>query len=215
MGRKITGITFLIASLILLGIGIKGITGNIINNYLQGKFLFMHLIGFALLLVAIVILTSGKSLEGVIVPTGSSYEADKERARGGIKKYEEDKSRLVIISGTVDGGKFIGSQPMKIYKEMRKGGVPKENFIFESKSHNTRENVLYTCEKLKEKGIDEVIVVTDKPHAKRFEMLFNKAKKEGYAPKNLEVKTYSEGLKPSYGPIKAGLAYLKDLVSEF
>jgi len=111
-------------------------------------------------------------------------------------------------------GKFMGSQPMKIYKEMRKEGVPKENFIFESKSHDTKENVKYTCEKLKEKNINEVTIVTDKPHAKRFKMLFNKAKKEGYAPKSLEVKTYSEGLDPSYGPIRANLHYIMDSLSK-
>lgn len=156
-----------------------------------------------------------KSLDVIVVPTGPSYEVDKQRAKAGIKKYNEDKSRLVIISGEIDKIGFIGSQPMKIYKQMRQEGVPRDNFILESKSHNTRENVLYVYDKIKDKreNIKKLIIVTDKPHAKRFVMLFNKAKKHKYIHENLKIDTYSEEIKNSYCLIKAQIAYLKDLIT--
>jgi len=215
------GIALFVLSLVGLSFGVPTMTGNVVNEYFIGKFFGFHLIGLIFFFVSLVIMGSQKSLDAIIVPTGPSYEADRERARAGIKEYDEDKSRLVIISGEIDlrNGQrnFIGSQPMKIYEQMRQEGVPKNHFIFESKSHNTQENVLYTCEKIKEEekekgeNIKELIIVTDKPQARRFRMLFDKAKKQKYIPKNLEIKTYSEGIKSSYGPIKAQIAYLKDL----
>jgi uncharacterized SAM-binding protein YcdF (DUF218 family) len=209
---------FLFISLILILIGVDfNITGNFINNYFVGRFSILHFIGLFLFVSSLIVLVS-KKLEAIVVPTGPSYEADRQRAEGGLRKYHEDNSRLVIISGEVNEKngerKFIGSQPMKIYKQMRKQGVPRDHFIFESHSHNTQENVRYICEemdKIKDKkDITNIIIVTDEHHAKRFKMLFNKSKKYGLAPKSLKIETYSRNIERTYNPFKATLAYIKD-----
>lgn len=216
--KKVFGFPLLGLSLFFLIWRIKfDFTGNFINNYFSSGFMIIHILGILFLVGALGILVEGKGLEGVVVPTGPSYRADHQRALGGVKKYDENRSSLVIITGEMNNSKsersFIGSQPMRIYKEMRKSGVPRDHFVFESLSHNTQENVLYILEKLKEKKINEITVITDKPHAKRFEMMFNKSKKQGIAPENLEVKTYSENINNSYGLVKASLAYLKDYLT--
>ena len=70
MKRRIIGGIFLAASLILLSAGIGGITGNVIKDYIDEKFLFIHLIGFIFLLVSILIFAGRKSLDAIIIPTG-------------------------------------------------------------------------------------------------------------------------------------------------
>ena len=218
--KKLFAILLLILGIFLILFKFNfNFTGNSISNYFSG-FLWMHILGFVFLIGGLIFMVN-KKLEAIVVPTGPSYEVDSQRANAGIKEYGEDQSRLVMISGEINEkeGKrnFIGSQPMKIYKQMRKAGIPKNHFIFESKSHNTKENVKYICEKLeklKEKeDIKELIINTDKGQAKRFKMLFDIAKKEGFAPQNLEIKTYSKGIERAYGPIKASLAYLKDYLT--
>jgi len=99
MSNKKMGVLILVISVILLSSGIGNITGNIVVEYFQGTFLFAHILGLVLFFVSILILAKKEGLEAVVVPTGPSYEADRQRAKGGVRKYQEDKSRLVVISG--------------------------------------------------------------------------------------------------------------------
>jgi len=212
MKKKGLGLFLFFISIIFFALGFKvSITGNVVGGGILNSIPFFQIIGFVFLIGSFLILTS-KKLEGIVVPTGPSHEVGSQRASKGFEKYLENPDNLIFISGEFGQEKFMGSQPMKIYKQMRKAGVPRENFIFESKSRNTQENVLYLSDKIKEKGVNHITIVTDGPHAKRFKMLFDKAKNKGYAPKNLEVETFSEGIQNSYSPLKANLAYIKDYI---
>lgn len=193
--------------------GLIRISGKAIESS-GGGYLFdpFFSLGFALSIISIILFVLEEGLETILVPTGPSHEADRQRAETGIKKYKEDEtSRQVMISGKYnDGMCFLKSQPIQIYRTLRKAGIPREKIIMESESNSTQENVLYVCEKIREKGINSLLIATDKPHAKRFKMLFEKAKKRGYAPKELEIRTYSEGMDASYGKGRALASYLRD-----
>lgn len=73
---------------------------------------------------------------------------------------------------------------------MRKEGILLEIFKFEGLSKNTLENVFYSCYVLVQEKTESAIVVTDREHARRFTMLFNRAKKEGYMPNQFNFDTF-------------------------
>jgi len=207
------GFVFLILGVVIFLINSFKITGGVIG-YSDANFSFSSLTSLIFIGVAVFLFVVKEDLEAIVVPTGPSYEAGRQRAKGGAEEYSRHPNDVVIISGEFDNGKFIGSQPGKIYRILRKSGVPRRDIILENNSGNTIENVLYTCDEIKEKGINEVTVVSDRSHAARLKMLFGRAKKEGYAPKNLKVHTYSEGIKPSYGFIKSTIAKINNCLCE-
>lgn len=154
-----------------------------------------------------------ENLEALVVPTGPTYELGIQRAVAGAKEYlQKDSFGVVFISGSFEGEKFLGSQVDKIYRTLRRDGVPRKDILLESSSTNTMENVLYACDKINNLGIDNVHVFTDSLHASRFLMLFERAKNEGYVSKDLMVDSFSDGIEDSYGRIKSSIAYFKDWV---
>ena len=129
-----------------------------------------------------------ENLEAIVVPTGPTYEIGIQRAVAGTKGYlHNDAFGIVFISGSFEGKRFLGSQVDKIYRTLRKGGVPKNDIFLESRSTNTMENVLYACDEINSLGVQKVHVFTDPHHASRFLMLFERAKDKGYVSNNLIV----------------------------
>lgn len=166
------------------------LTGNSIQEEFItfGFWSFFTVLSFVMFLI---LFLSGKKLEAILVPTGSN-EADRERARRGAEYYlahrEDDPE--VLISGSVDGkyGRdFLTSQPGHIYKYMRRGKVPKGEFLFEPESKNTAENVVYSCDVVKKKGIRKLDVVSNPSHLWRFKFLFKKARDEGLIGEDVEI----------------------------
>lgn len=167
----------------------ENITGDFFGG--ESSFDFLNIVGITFLMLFFISFMAGKKLETILVPTGS-HKADKERASEGAEYYEEHNNEnfSILISGSVDGkfGKrFISSQPGHIYKYMRRKKVPRDSFLFEPKSKNTAENVVYSCKKIKEKGIKKVDVVSNPSHLWRFKFLFDKAKEEGLIDKDVEI----------------------------
>jgi uncharacterized SAM-binding protein YcdF (DUF218 family) len=220
--NKKLGILLLILSFFLLFSGINTetsiITGNVFGDYFQSQHLWGHIVGLIFLIASIGLIAQNKGLEAIMIPTGPTEHAVLQRAKEGIKQYDADSSRLIVISGQFKdkGDKqedFKNSKPIKIYKEMRKAGIPKGHFIFESDSYNTQQNIIKTLDKLKDENISGITVVTDKRHGRRFEMMFSKAKKKGIISKNLEINIDSNGIENSYGALKSRIAYVKDYLT--
>lgn len=155
------------------------------------------------------LISQGKPLEAILVPTGPAGKIDEQRALAGAKLYQQNPGSLVIISGALSG-KFLGSQSDHIYRTLRRAGVPRGQIEIERKSKDTLENVRYTCKILNREGIQAVYVATDKDHARRIGMLFQEAKDEGLIPEGLKVKTHSRGIDKAYSSAKAQIAYVKD-----
>jgi len=211
MKRKI-GILLFICSLIFLFAGIDfNLTGNIVREYFQSQFILMHLIGIFLFIGSIIMLTSKKSLDAIIIPTGAGtwdpvekmYSADEERTKTALKHKRDLKGdRYFVISGYKGKGKkgIKEGQSYSIYKFLRKHGIKPSQMIVEGKSHDTLENVLYTLKKLKKKkeknGIKkswDIAFVSYPGHLERFEDFEEKAVKKGLIRKNdFKLKETSE-----------------------
>jgi uncharacterized SAM-binding protein YcdF (DUF218 family) len=219
--KKKLGILLLILSFFLLFSGINTgtsiITGNVFGDYFQTQHLWGHVMGLIFLIAGAGLIAQNKGLEAIMIPTGPTNYSVSQRAKEGARQYETDPSKLVVISGQFKEkgheDKFIGSKSMEIYKEMRKAGVPKDHFIIEHDSYNTQQNILRTLDKLKDEKIKGITVITDERHGKRFEMMFNKAKKKGIISKDLEINIDSNGIENSYGALKSGIAYVKDYLT--
>lgn len=90
--------------------------------------------------------------------------------------YRQGKAPLVIVSG--GNVAFRGEQPSTPASDMRHLlemlGVPPEAILEEDQSQNTYENALYCAKLLKERHIQQVILVTSALHMPRSVKLFEK-----------------------------------------
>lgn len=183
MKRKILGFVLFIISLVLIFWNIEfSFTGNVIREYFNGQYIFLHLLGIAFFVVSIFILNvKNQGLEYLVIPTG--WEKDRiPRAREELDKGKIDK---IIITGHVDKGKIKGSHREKIYKAMREYGVkPSKMGILNG--IDSEEDVLYLGKMLK-KG-DGVNFDTFPLHYLEYKTLIDKAKRDGNFPKGIRVK---------------------------
>ena len=180
--KKLFGFIFLIASLTLLSLGSFSITGNVVANYFPSKLFSFHLIGLIFLLVSILIFTSKKSLDAIIIPTGDE-QTDIERPQTASKRKADD---CYVISGYVDKRRPIKyQQSATIYRELRKLGIKPSHIKIEGKSHDSLENALYSLEKLK--GMKEIGIVSYPWHLKRYKEIIEEAQKEGIITKNIKI----------------------------
>ena len=210
---------FLVLGLVIFLFGLRfSITGAIIGGVFDS--MIFSLAGLFIMIAAFLSLVKRGSLEAILIPTGPSDEIGEERAVVGAEQYKRHKDRenhrdVVIVTGEYNGkgGRFFGSQSDRIYRELRRSGVPKKSIILEGESEDSMDNVLYTCDEIRKRGdINEITIVSDNLHARRIEMLFGRAKDKGYVSKDLKIHTYSKGLKNSYNIPKAIVAYIKDFI---
>lgn len=86
--------------------------------------------------------------------------------------YHAQRAPVIIVSGAALDGTVSEAQIMS--NSLRQQGVPAEAIIQESKSLTTYENALYTARLVKEKGLDNVLVVTSALHMPRAMGVFRK-----------------------------------------
>jgi len=139
-------------------------------------------------------------LEYVVVATGPSNRIDSQRAKAGSKIYSEEGGRKVIISGQMDfegewtPGKYPSTQSGRIYKILRKSGVPRKEISVEGRSANTRENVYFSYELVREENPKGFILPMDKYHGARFKTIAWFEKFYGRMQKNFRVDIAPEGI---------------------
>lgn len=175
-------VILLICALIFLMVEIKfSLTGNVTSEYFGGKLFLIRIIGFVLLFISILMLTTNKSLDAVIIPTGDLYERNIRRAKKGVEK----SAKYYLITGYIDKNKPVKeSQIAEIYNELRKYGIKPSQMKIESESKDSLDNILYSLNKLK--GLKRIGIVSYPEHLKRFEYIINKGKKEGIINKEIE-----------------------------
>ncbi|MBU2053280.1 MAG: hypothetical protein ABIJ14_03580 [Nanoarchaeota archaeon] len=117
--RKIAGYLLLIISLILLSWEVS-LTGYSVNAYFQKSYLSFHLIGLVLLFVSLVILTSRKSLDYLVLPGGESkwknprlkaaLETKKKRKIGQMYWMEgaDSEEDILLLGEKVKSGDRVG-----------------------------------------------------------------------------------------------------------
>lgn len=191
--RGIGFVLFLIAIGFIFA-GTFSVTGNIISQ--RYPILTVNIIGVFLLLISLLLMTSKKSLEAIVIPTGEKSE-NNERARVGLDYYSKkgNPENYFIITG----GRYGMRDPKReeIYKELRGAGytgktgegpeIKPSQMIVESHSRDTLDNVIYSLKKLRP-GTRQIDFVSYPLHLSRIKLIMKKAKKEGLAPDWLKVK---------------------------
>ncbi len=166
------------------------------------------------LALSLVLITTRKGIESVVmIPTGT-LDADDERTRGAVKDYRENSPEEVLIVGLIDkdehGRAKPTAQPIKIYKKLRKSGVKREDIFFEGESKDSLQNFVYSLEQLKDSNLRSLKISTDKWQFKRFQYYLDRAKQEGLANKDLQLQWVDSGpVRPSLPYAIA--AYYKDM----
>ncbi|EJP6472917.1 YdcF family protein [Clostridium botulinum] len=105
------------------------------------------------------------------------------RIEEGLRLYNEGYGKYIIVSGAKGPGENISeAEAMKKYLVQK--GVDKKFIILEDKSQNTLENIKFSKKKMEENNLKSSIIVSNKYHLKRAELLCRK-----------------EGIKASYSGI--------------
>lgn len=91
--------------------------------------------------------------------------------------YLEDHPELTIVVSGGQGPDEPVSEARCMYDYLTEHGVDGEQILLEDRSHNTWENIQYTQELLREKGVDasQVLVVSNGFHLTRVRMLWSRA----------------------------------------
>lgn len=189
--RKI-GILFSIISLAIIFTQISfNITGNVVSeNSINSPYLY--LIEVIFLLMSLVLLTTQKTLDAIIIPTGA-HNADIRRTRKAIEKRGSLKDEgYFVISGYVPPGEaskheYRGTQTQNIYGELRSHGIKPSQIRIEPQAQNTIENVVYSLEKIKQYGGRDVGIVSYTGHLDRFQKIIKQAKKEGIIDEDFKI----------------------------
>lgn len=106
------------------------------------------------------------------------FDRGADRATHSMPLYKERKIKKILITG---GEAFFNVNENKeaelIADFMYTAGVPEEDVIIESRALNTRENAVFTKEKLIEEGYDpdsKYLIITSAFHMKRSKACFDK-----------------------------------------
>ncbi len=214
---KIFGFLLLVAGIILFtiplaGLSINGAVIGISETINQDYFI---LIGMVLLIVSVMLLTSRSGIEAIFIPTGNK-EANVVRAEEAVGKYNqtsENEKPYLFISGKISRDALGKIKPdaevREIYTILRQAGVKPSQMILESQSTDTLENFLYSLEKFREKGINEIRISTSPIHYARFKLFEREAKKQGLLDESFEMKPiYTK--QTLYDTLYGTAAYIKD-----
>ncbi len=86
--------------------------------------------------------------------------------------YKARRAPLIILSGAALEGNTSEAQMMA--NALREEGIPDSAMVLENRSFTTHENALYTAQKLKERHIGQVLLVTSALHMPRAMAVFKK-----------------------------------------
>lgn len=102
------------------------------------------------------------------------YDPNKTTTRisRGAELYATQRAPLILVSGAaLDGGT---SEAQSMARYLKNEGVPETNILLEEKSYTTRENAIYSAQKLKELKANQVLLVTSSLHMARAMASFEK-----------------------------------------
>ena len=174
--------------------------------------LFFSLIFF---IASAVLYLSHKSLEALVIPTGGTSEVNKKRVETAMKDYSGTRHKpYIIVSGVINrderGSPLRDTPQYSIYKELRaKYGLKPSDITVEGKSEDTLENFLYSINRLKKKGINQIKIATNPTQYWRFKLFAKQAKRERLIDDSFKIEPLYTSETPReffYGV----LAYFKD-----
>jgi uncharacterized SAM-binding protein YcdF (DUF218 family) len=100
-----------------------------------------------------------------VLPGGHAAPALQRRAEMAAQLYREGRAPLVVFSGGSAGG--LPSEASIARDIAVSLGVPSEKCVLEDKSHSTAQNAALTVPLLEERGIKDVLLVSDGYHLLR------------------------------------------------
>lgn len=175
LGFGIAYIAYLVIWPIFEGIPKSGFF-DFIYTYLSFCFVFTLSI-FALYTITnlLNLLPVGRKRYGYIIVLGGGLKDGREvtpllarRVDKGIQAYRHNEGSILVLSGGKGGDEKIAeSEAMKNYA--LKQGVPESDILVEDQSANTRENLLFSCELIKNhpRNTGSLLVVTTRYHVLR------------------------------------------------
>jgi len=107
-----------------------------------------------------------------VLPSGHAAPALQYRAEKAAELYRAGRAPLIIFSGGSSRG--LPSEASIARALAIAAGVPATACVIEENSHSTHQNAVLTLPLLKERGIDEVILVTDGYHLLRARAQFER-----------------------------------------
>lgn len=88
--------------------------------------------------------------------------------------YKAGKAPLMLVSGGSDPSVSATSEARAMQDILVEMGVPEKAMVLEEDSRNTRENATNCAKILREKGVNQVLLVTSALHMPRAKALFDK-----------------------------------------
>src|SRR5690606_136065 len=129
--------------------------------------------------------------------------------------YAAGKAPQIMVSGAALDGGF--SEARMMARTLESLGVPNSAIILENESHNTRENALYSVQRLHDIGVSRALLVTSALHMPRSMATFSKqgvdmiaapVAPQIYAPKRTSFSIW----KPSMRTLSASRSIIKEYV---
>ncbi len=111
--------------------------------------------------------TLRQNLEGEIGP------ASLKRVHMAYRIYHRIPYPLILSGGSVFGGHAAVSESEFMARALQLWGVPREDIVLEERSRNTRENALYTLERLPDE-VSTIYLVTSAIHMRRARLVFHR-----------------------------------------
>ena len=145
------------------------------------------------------------------------YDPNKTTTRisRGAELYAEKRAPMILVSGAaLDGGT---SEAQSMARYLKSVGIADKNILLEEQSYTTRENAIYSAQKLKEQQLNEVLLVTSSLHMARAMASFQK---QGVnviaAPLAPQITKPNESWlaiwQPSYQSLNASRSIIKEYV---
>ncbi len=110
--------------------------------------------------------------DAVVVLGCHSPAALKRRVDLGIRRFQDGAAPLLVLSG---GGRGPVPEAETMRRAAVASGVPETALLIEGLSRNTLENALETARLLRARGLQSVLLVSDRAHLPRAAFLFRLA----------------------------------------
>jgi len=171
--KKTVGILLIILSMVFF-LKTPTLTGNVIGTSDTIKINFWLILNLATLIFGLLILTSRKTLDAIIILGSPSEEESEDRTNLAL----EEKADVYIATGgnTTSLNPKFSSEAEMIYKRLRKGGISPRNIRVEKSSKDTTGNLIYALKKVKGK---EIGIVSTPSHLNRVGRIISVGKRDG------------------------------------
>ena len=187
--RILGGILFVLSfGLFLLTSSSFLITGNVIFDSENLSLSFYYLVLMVIFIASLFLINIKVSLDALLIPCSNNIGLTKKRAKEAAKQSEKYPNAVIVASGgkTPRLDPKFDSEAQIAYEFLTKAGVSPSQISLENKAEDTFDNIRYSLEKLKDKNVKKIGVVSNSIQLNRIEKIVAAGKKEGKIPNDLD-----------------------------